>query len=70
MTDLRPGDKLNRDCPTCGNHLIIRRGHVSDRLFIACMNYYCGYTEELPEETPAQPSLFRVDADSGKGKAA
>lgn len=58
MTDIHPGDKLGRDCPKCGNHLIVRLGYISDRLFIACMNYYCGYTEEMTDDTPQQPSLF------------
>lgn len=68
MTDLRAIiEGLDPECPLCGNQLVVYRDRNSKRAYIGCLNHRCAYTEELPDNKPAQPPVFQVDANSGKG---
>ncbi len=42
--------KIDKRCPDCGDHLVVRENRQNGSEFIGCSNWpRCTHTEELPE---------------------
>lgn len=50
---------INRDCPKCGNKLIIRENSLTKHLFISCTQYPgCRFADGIEIESKNQMKLF------------